>query len=33
MKRRTLLTGLGASIATGLGVQQVCDWDEWSQPR
>jgi uncharacterized protein (DUF362 family) len=30
MTRRNLLTGFGASIATGLGAQQVCDWDEWS---
>jgi uncharacterized protein (DUF362 family) len=30
MTRRTLLTGFGASVAAGLGAQQVCDWDEWS---
>jgi uncharacterized protein (DUF362 family) len=30
MTRRTLLTGFGASVAVGLGAQQVCDWDEWS---
>jgi len=30
MRRRSLLTGLGATIATGLGGQQVCEWDEWS---
>ena len=30
MTRRKLLTGLGASVAAGLGAQQACDWDEWS---
>ena len=30
MNRRNLLTGIGASIAAGVGVQQVCDWNEWS---
>ncbi len=30
MTRRTLLTSVGASVAVGLGAQQVCDWDEWS---
>ena len=29
MTRRTILTGFGASLAAGLGAQQVCDWDEW----
>jgi uncharacterized protein (DUF362 family) len=31
MTRRKLLTGLGASVAAGLGAQQICDWDEWSK--
>jgi uncharacterized protein (DUF362 family) len=30
MTRRSLLTGLGASVAAGLGAQRLCDWDEWS---
>ncbi len=30
MKRRTLLTGLGAAVATGLGADLAADWNEWS---
>ncbi len=30
MKRRTFMTGTAAAVATGLGVSQAGDWNEWS---
>jgi uncharacterized protein (DUF362 family) len=30
MNRRSFLTGIGAAVATGLGADLACDWNEWS---
>jgi uncharacterized protein (DUF362 family) len=30
MNRRSFLVGMGAAVATGLGADLACDWNEWS---